>query len=326
MSHKHLSPFERGQIQAMISAGASVRQIAHKLGRSPSTISREIRRNKSARDGYNAQKAQERYKERRKACRRTRRLDYEPLRQYVVEKMISGWSPEQISGRAEREHPTDPFIRVSTETIYQFIDKDPRWGPVMRPHLRQARRRRRRGTRRKVRSLIPNRVGIEQRPDCVNELARYGDWEGDTLIGRNRKGAILTLVERKSLLTLAAPLETKQAAPTAEAMIRLLQSLPPHWRQTLTLDNGIEFRLHEQVSQATGIQIYFAHPCAIYERGRNDNTNGLLRQYLPKSTDVRDIPPEKLEEIIYELNNRPRKKLGYTTSLEVFLENVALRV
>jgi len=118
----------------------------------------------------------------------------------------------------------------------------------------------------------------------------------------------------------------KQPSPTAETIIRLLQSLPPPWRQRLHLDNGIECRLHERASQVTGIKIYFVHPCAIYEWGRNENTNGLIRQYLPKSTDFRNIPPEKLEEIIYELNNRPRKKPSCRVPLEAFLENVALRI
>ena len=122
------------------------------------------------------------------------------------------------------------------------------------------------------------------------------------------------------------PLESRQAAPTAKALIGLLQALPPHWRQTLILDNGIAFRLHEQVHQATGIQIYFAHPCAACERGRNEHTNGLIRQDLPQSTDFRYISPQKLQEIIHELNHRPRKILGYRTPLEVFLQNVTLRI
>jgi len=138
------------------------------------------------------------HKERRQACRRTRRLDDEPLRQYVRDKLMIGWSPERISGGLWIDCPGNPRMRVSTETMYRFIDKDPQWGPVMRPYPRQARQRRCRGTQRAVRSLIPNRVGIEQRPACVKERTRYGDWEGDTLIGRHRKGAVLTLVERKS--------------------------------------------------------------------------------------------------------------------------------
>jgi len=305
MSCQHLNSIERGQIQALIRTGCSVRPIARALGRSPSTISREIHRNTPPHSGYDGIKAQKRYEERCQACRRTRRLAYKPLRQYVRDHMTIGWSPEQIAGRWWIDYPGHPRMRVSTETIYRFIDQDPEWGPILRPYPRQARQRRRQGTKRAVRSLIPNRV--RQRPACVKERARYGDWEGDTLIGRHRKGAILTLVERKSLFTLAAPLESRQAAPAAEAIIRLLQSLPPHWRQTLPLDNGIAFRLHEQVHQATGIQICFAHPCAACERGRNEHTNGLIRSYLPKSTDFRKISPKKLQEIVFELNNRPRK-------------------
>ena len=138
------------------------------------------------------------HKERRRACRRTRRLDDESPRQYVRDKLMIGWFPERISGRLWIDYPGNPPMRVSTETMYRFIDKDPQWGPVMRPYPRQARRRRIRGTQRAVRSLIPNRVSIEQQPACVNERTRYGDWEGDTRIRRHRRGAVLTLVERKS--------------------------------------------------------------------------------------------------------------------------------
>ena len=199
MSCQHLNAIERGQIQAMIRAGCSVRPIARALGRSPGTISREIHRNKSPRGDCDGQTAQAWYKERRQACRRTRRLDDEPLRQYVKDKLMIGWSPEQIAGRLWIDYPGHPRMRVSTGTMYRFIDKDPQWEPVMRPYLRQARRRRCRGTQRALRSLlIPNRVCIEQRPACVNERARCGDWEGDTRIGRHRKGAVLTLVERKA--------------------------------------------------------------------------------------------------------------------------------
>ena len=161
MSCQLLNAIERGQIQAMIRAGCSVRPIARALGRSPSTISREIHRNKSPHSGYDGTKAQKRYEERRKTCRRTRRLDDDPPRQYVRDKLMIGWSPEQIADRLWIDYPGNPPMRVSTETIYRFIDQDPEWGPILRPYPRQARQRRRQGTKRAVRSLIPNRVSIE---------------------------------------------------------------------------------------------------------------------------------------------------------------------
>jgi len=199
MSYQHLNAIGRGQIQALIRAGCSVRPIARPLGRSPGTISREIHR-PPPRGDCDGQRAQAWYKERRQACLRTRRLDDGPPRQYVRDKLMIGWFPERISGRLWIDYPGNPHMRVSTGTIYRFIDKDPRWGPVMRPYPRQARQRRSRGTQRAVRSLIPNRVSIEQRPACVKERARYGGWEGDTRNGRHRKGAVLTRVEQKILI------------------------------------------------------------------------------------------------------------------------------
>jgi len=325
MPYTHLSAIERGQVQAMIREGHSQAQIARALGRNRSTISRELARNHAS---YDAQSAQKRYSSRREECRRGRSLDYPPLRRYVLDGMAQGWSPEQVSGRLWLDYPGVPRMRVSVETIYRFIYQDEKWGALMRPYLRRRKpRRQRRGGPRPTRPVIPNRVSIEHRPACVNELARYGDWEGDTILGRNQKGAIVTLVERKSMLTKAALLQTKQADPVAGAITQLLAPLPPQWRHTLTLDNGTEFYHHEKIHQAIGIDIYFSHTYAACERGRNENTNGLIRQYLPKSSDFTVITPQLLQRIIDELNNRPRKKLGYRTPLEVFQgNNVALTV
>lgn len=321
MPYQHLTPMERGQIQALVSRGVSQRAIAKLLGRSPSTICRELARNRSA-ARYDAERAQSRYARVRKACRRTLSLAYLPLRLYLYEKISEGWSPEQVSGRLWLDFPGQPRMRVSHETIYRSLYADEKLGNVLLGHLRQRRpRRRKRGERRPTRPLIPNRVGIEARPAEVDQLSRYGDWEGDLMIGAQQQGAVLTLVERKSLFLCAKVLVSRHAAGVAQAAIEALSWLPRSWRKTITFDNGSEFAHHETISKEIGADVYFAHPYSSWERGCNENINGLLRQYLPKSTSFIGLCAKRLQDFVDELNNRPRKKLGYRTPNEVFLRN-----
>lgn len=318
MPYTHLTPMERGQIQAFVFEGKSRRAIARFLGRSPSTISRELRRHAHPTQDYEASRAQQRYLNSRKECRRTSSLDYLPLRRYLFDKMSDAWSPEQVSGRLWLDFPGQPRMRVSHETIYRALYSDEKLKPL-RGCLRQRRpRRRRKGERRPVRPMIPNRVGIEDRPDEVDSLARYGDWEGDLIIGAGQQGAVVTLVERKSLLIRAWRVTSRHAALVAQAIITALKPLPAQWLNTITFDNGSEFAHHGKVGQTLGVDIYFAHPYAAYERGRNENLNGLLRQYLPKASVLKHLCQKKLQRYIAELNNRPRKKLSYRTPLEVF--------
>jgi IS30 family transposase len=328
MPYAHLTPIERGQLHELLGRGLSGNAIARRLNRSSSTISRELRRNGAVRDRYNPQRAQDRYHRVRQECVRTGSLDHLPLRQYVVENILSGWSPEEISGRLWRDCPGQPRMRVSHETIYRTVYADEKLGRILIPCLRRRQpRRRKRCDRRPTRPFIPNRVSIDDRPAAVNALERYGDWEGDTVLGNNQDGAILTLVERKSLLLLAAPLPSKNAQKAAQAAIDTLAQMPSDWLKTLTFDNGGEFAAHEKIADATGIDIYFAHPYSSWERARNENTNGLLRQYYPKKTSFADLDPDTLQRVVDELNNRPRKKLGYQTPIEVFRkQTVALRV
>lgn len=322
MPYHHLTPMERGQMQAFERQGLSQRAIARALGRNPSSISREFARNGARRNGYDAARAQKRYERVRKASRRTTSLSHLPLRRYLFEKMIEGWSPEQVAGRLWLDFPGKPRMRVSHETIYRSLYADEKLRNVLLPYLRQRRpRRRKRGQRRPTRPFIPNRVGIESRPPEVDALERYGDWEGDLVIGAKQEGAIVTLVERKSMLLRSEALPSRHAKGVAEKVISALRSLPPHWVKTITFDNGSEFAHHERMAKALGADIYFAHPYAAYERARNENTNGLLRQYLPKSTSFKDLSQLKLQQYVHELNNRPRKKHGYRTPHEVFLED-----
>lgn len=322
MPYTHLSAMERGQLQAFLRQGWSQRAIAGALNRHPSNISRELARNGATQGGYDADRAQKRYVTVRKNCRRTISLSHAPLCSYVFDKMTEGWSPEQISGRLWHDHPGIPRMRVSHETIYRTIYTDEKFANALIACLRQRRpRRRKRGDRRPTRPLIPNRIGIEARPAEVDALTRYGDWEGDLVLGANQQGAILTLVERKSLFLCAHKLLSRHAAGAAQAVIAVLEKLPRTWRKTITFDNGSEFARHEQMTQALGAAVYFAHPYAAYERGRNENTNGLLRQYFPKSSNFSLITQRQLKQCVDELNNRPRKKLDYRTPLEVLLQH-----
>ena len=322
MPYRHLTPIERGQIQALLAQGLGPAAIARSLGRSPSTISRELLRNRAPSGGYSAEKAQKRYHEARRECARTKSLDHPLLRRYVLDALLSCHSPEQISGRLWIDFPGQPRMRVSHETIYRTLYADEKLGNIALPLLRRRHpRRQRRGARSPARPLIPNRVSIDRRPPQVDALERFGDWEGDTVLGKNQDGAILTLVERKSLLLLAMPLASKKAGETATAAVAALRKMPPQWRKTLTFDNGSEFAAHERIAAEAGIDIFFAHPYHSWERGKNENTNGLLRQYYPKKTSFADLDPHALQVVVSELNNRPRKALGYRTPLEVFREH-----
>ena len=322
MPYHHLSLSERGQIQALENMGLNQRAIARALSRSPSTISREFARNGAHRRNYEAQRAQKRYAQARRASRRTTSLSHLPLRRYLFDKLTEGWSPEQVAGRLWLDFPGQPRMRVSHETIYRSLYADEKLGNALLPCLRQRRpRRRKRGQRRPTRPFIPNRIGIEARPPEVDALERYGDWEGDLVIGGNQEGAILTLVERKSMLLCAELLASRHAEGVAEKVIQALRPLPPHWIKTITFDNGSEFAHHQRMAEVLGADIYFAHPYAAFERARNENTNGLLRQYLPKSTSFKNLRPKQLQLYIEELNNRPRKKHGYQTPYEVFCQD-----
>lgn len=326
MTYKHFTATERGQLQAFVSQGKSRAFMARVLGRDPSSIGRELRRNDAQKRPYDADRAQKRYNRVRKECVKTRKLDYLPLRQVVYEKILENHSPDQVARRIRLDYPDDPGMRISHEAIYQAIYGDERFKPLIK-HLRQARQKRRKRGMGKSRrgSSIPNRVSIERRPKHVEERKELGHWEGDTVIGKNQKGVIATLVERKSLFLQAVHMTSKHAEGAARAIIETLGEMPDCAVKTITFDNGTEFAAHEKITAALRTPVYFAHPYSSNERARNENTNGLLRQYLPKGTCFENLSREKLNDIVNELNNRPRKTLGYRTPHEVFYNlNVAL--
>lgn len=325
MPYTHLSPMERGSIEALLKQGLRQAEIARQLGRSPSAICRELARNRGNTKVYEASTAQKRYEVERKACRRTCSLDHGPLRRYLYDKLSEGFSPEQITGRLWLDFPGQPRMRVSHETIYRNLYADPKLHFLIGYLRRRRPRRYKRGERKPVRPVIPNRVSIEERPEAVNALERFGDWEGDLVLGSNQNGAVLTLVDRKSLYLCAQFLPSKHADLVAQAVTDALAPLSTTWRKTITFDNGSEFAHHQTMTQNLGIDVYFAHPYSSWERARNENTNGLLRQYLPKKTSFENLDNKRLQIHVNELNNRPRKKLGYRTPHEVFQNlNVAL--
>lgn len=319
MPGHHLTLVERVKIQTYREQEMSPTRIALNLGRSVTTIRRELERNRTAR-GYDAEQAQRRYAQRRQPCRPANKLDYEPLRAYVIEKIRDEeWTPEQVAGRLPVDCPDDPRMRVSHEAIYQAIyaQDSLRFLIAFLPQARPKRRKRGQGKTRRGPS-IPNRVGIDQRPKEADTRTTHGHWEGDTVIGKNNDGFIVTLVERTSRLLYAVKTQTKQACEVAQAVIETLLDCPASWLKTLTFDNGTEFAHHQRISQALPLNVYFADPYASYQRGTNENTNGLIRRYLPKGRTFADLTQRQLDSIVDQINNRPRKCLGYRTPNEVF--------
>lgn len=328
MPGSHLTPFERSEIAALYRNGFPVTRIALQLGRSKSTISRELRRNGGPRGRYKALDAQWRYVKRRKPCRPRKRLEYLPLRQAVERGLELAWSPEQISARLRIEYPEDALMRVSHETIYSHVYADKGRGGTLFEGLRQRHRKRRNRSHGKDRrGIIKDRVLIHERPKIVEEQGRLGDWEGDTVIGKNHKGAIATFVDRKSLYLAAAPMPDKTPGALNAAAIAAFTGIPKCKRNTLTVDNGKEFTRFKELQRAITTSVYFAEPYRSCQRAINENTNGLLRQFLPKKTSFEGLTQDQLDIYIDKLNNRPRKKLAYRTPAEVFHNRpVALRL
>ena len=310
MTYTHLSREERYQIYSLKNAGHSQKQIAQVLKRSPSTISRELRRNGWL--GYRPKSAH--WLARRRKAINARQID-EATWLLVQDRLCEQWSPEQISH----------FAQISHEAIYQRIYADKRAGGSLWRHLRCYKPRRKRYGKTDRRGTIPGRRGIEQRPAFVDERHRIGDWEVDTIIGHHHKQAIVSLVERKSGFVLIRKVERKTAQAVSKAVICLLR---PYQQQVLTItsDNGREFAGHERISKQLGADFYFAHPYASWERGSNENANGLIRQYFPKNRDFTTITKKEIDMVMQRLNNRPRKRLGYQTPAQLFFNsNVALQ-
>ena len=312
MTYKHLTQEERYQIHALKRQGIKLGCIAAELCRHRTTISRELKRNASA-NGYKPAAAHKQARARQCARRNARQFsehDWNHVKAYLRLHL----SLQQCSGRLKLEGA----LCISTECIYQYVYKDRKSAGDLLTYLRcQKVRRKRYASGQERRGVLKNRVGIEHRPAVVDKRRRIGDWEGDTVIGKGHQGVLVTLAERKSRYTLARVLPSRHSTNVSQAVIELLR---PHKAQckTLTFDNGKEFAEHEFIAKALQANVYFAHPYCSWERGLNENHNGLLRQFFPKGRSLLKVDQMEVDEAIYKLNHRPRKCLGYRTPHEVF--------
>ena len=316
MSYRHLTLEERYHIQAYKEAGYKQNQIAKKIGVDPSTISRELQKNSSKiRKRYTATKANQVAKDKRMyASRKSNKKMDNKLKKTITKYLLKDWSPEQISARLKLTDSID----ISFVRIYQFIEYDKQEGGDLYTHLRFYHTgHRRAGYGSKSKGRIKDRVSISQRDEIVDEKSRIGDWEIDTIVGAKQKGAITTIVERATSLVRISIPTSKKAVEIENETIRIMLPLKDKIH-TITSDNGLEFSNHENISRALNYEHYFCHPYSSWERGLNEYTNGLIRQYIPKGTSFNDITPEYIQMIEDKLNNRPRKALGWKTPNEAF--------
>ena len=317
LGYTHISISEREIIMVGQHLRQGVREVARRLGRAPSTISREIARNDRGR-GYRAHLAQQRAEERGHVARRPRKTAYGPLRLYIDEKLKTWWAPEQISGRLEYEKA--PLrMQVCHETIYRYVLESARTGTDYSDCLRQGHLRHSYGWRGKHRFKRIHVDGktIEQRPAEVEARSRIGDWEGDSVRGPQRTpGGIATCVDRRTRYLVAAKLENRSAEEYNRALVAAFRQQPHLPVRTMTVDNGMEFSQFPELERKLKTQVYFAHPYRSWERGTNENTNGLLRQIFEKGRDLTGVHPGEIARAATLLNNRPRKCLGYRTPAE----------
>ncbi len=315
MNYTHLTQDERYQIAILKKAGHKQIAIALLMNRSPSTISRELDRNHGQR-GYRPKQAQALSQARMRACENSPRIAAETWAVVDV-KLVETWSPEQISGHLK----ANGQATVSHEAIYQRIYADKRAGGTLHRTLRCQKARRKRYGVRERRGTIPHQVSIDQRPAIANDRLRFGDWEGDLVIGAGHQQALVTLNERISRYSLMAHVPTKTAAVVSNAIITLLTPFAASVH-TLTTDNGKEFAEHERIAKALNADFYFAHPYASWERGANENMNGLIRQFFPKKMRFNSITKNDIAHAMHRLNHRPRKCLGFKTPHEVFMQQL----
>lgn len=307
-----LSVQERETVAQMHYAGESPSRIARELGRHRSTISRELARNGEA-GGYSATAAQARCEERRQQRPRIKKMDRPEMDQYVRSRLVKCWSPDQIAGRSREDFPKERSRQISHQTVYTWIESDGE-RDYWKTFLRRGGRRRPRDDKR---GRIPGTVSIAGRPAVVDRRNRFGDWEGDTIVGSGSRAGLLTAVERKSGYLSMAKVDDRKAPTITRAAKRKLGTLPAELRKTLTLDNGKEFAEHQKISRQLGLKIYHARPYSAWQRGTNENTNGLVRQYFPKGADLAEFSHHEVAYVETLINERPRKRLGYKSPCEV---------
>ena len=329
--HRRLTLKERVQIETLLNENRSKAYIAKQLNRSRSTITREV--NKlvgNTNDKYDAYLAHWCAKDDYLNKRNLDKIStYKPLKHFVYKGLLSQWTPEQISGRIKELYPNNPIMTISHEAIYKHIYTRPQASlnkKLIKLLVRKKTRRRPPKKRRGTGSKIINQVSIDLRPKHIELRKEVGHWEGDLVIGKGQKSAIGTIVEHKSRYTLIIKLSSRKSDEVAKMFSQKLNQLNSIFKKSMTYDNGIEMARHEKITQNTGMKIYFAHPYSSWERGTNENTNGLIRRYLPKGTDFNQIDEKLLMKIQEKLNNRPRKIIGYKTPQEIMdseLKNVA---
>ena len=303
---------QRYQIYALLKAEHKQSEIAHHMKVHKSTISRELRRNRGLK-GYRPKQAHQFALNRRKKPL----YRIEAFTWILIEALIrQEWSPEQVSDWLKVNYG----LQISHEWIYQYILMDKHAGGDLHRHLRCQKKRRKRYGSYDRRGRIKNRVSIDERPAIVDTRQRLGDWEVDTIIGKGHRHAIVSLTERKSRLALLRKVERKTAQSVADAVIELMKSLPVQIH-TITADNGLEFAEHERIAKDLNTDVYFAHPYSSWERGTNENMNGLVRQYFPKKCNFTTITETEIEFVMERLNNRPRKCLGFKSPNQVFFNH-----
>ncbi len=313
-TYQQLTYEQRCQISALKKSGCSQRKIAKIIGTSQPTVSRELARNTGAR-GYRHRQAQDRTNQRRAEAVRPSKMTPSMIAA-IESKLRVEWSPEQITGWLLN----DQKVLISHESIYLHIWADKQAGGDLYTHLRrQGKKYDKRRNGKSTRGQIKNRVSIDDRPSIVDDKSRIGDWEIDTVIGKGHSGALVTIVERVTKFTVSAQVNSKSAADVTKATISLLKPFKDVVH-TITADNGKEFSYHEKVSRALSAEVYFAHPYSSWERGLNENTNGLLRQYFPKRTDFKKVNQIEVRRALKRLNTRPRKGLNFKTPAQLMGE------
>lgn len=324
LHHTKLRPEERDDIARLTASSTGIREIARQLGRSPSTISEELHRNQYG-GQYVAIKAQTRAASRKSTAGKRHPLKNEQLYAYVLEKLRGGWSPEQIAGRLGKDYPDDSSMRLHHEVIYRYIYAPENKAKLLWEYLPRKQTKRKQQHGRGVhKSHIPDRVSIHDRPAEIETRTTFGHWEGDIVEGqRSKHDGIHTEVERKTRKLAALKVGRIASRETTDAQLTIFSGLPVGARRSTTLDNGREHHLHMELTTQLGLLVYFADPYSSWQRGMNENTNGLLRRYLPKRTDFTTVSQEDLDDIVEEINNRPRKCLQWQTPNEIFREELA---
>ena len=327
--YTHLAFWEREEISRGLAQSVSLKEIAAILGREPSTIGREIDMS-GGKENYGCEMAESLAKERSKIPKKKKRLDTNPeLKDFVFKHIRICWSPEQIAHELKHLYPEDKHMQISHESIYTYIYVLPR-GELKKELIACLRQRRK--SRGKTKNIyqksdkITNMLSIDERPKEVEDRIVPGHWEGDLIIGKNHKTALGTLVERTTRFTLLIPLKARDSWEVYKSFVKMVRRIPQELFRSMTYDRGTEMKQHKLFTQDTQAKVYFAHPYSPWERGTNENTNGLIRQFFPKKTDFSKVTLKEIKRAQDLLNGRPRKVLGWRKPNEVFQELIALEI